>query len=396
METSRKTLILTLPPFTGGVPAKCAILARHLRGLGHEVTIAYYATLSDHPDLVAPSWRILSGARPASRKARVFGDFAGRAVGCWLPELEFSYYLPSSRWDALIAAHDRHVAVGGTTLVSYPLHRAGLPHMVWCACGMLSDRTDRHAAMSWPRRLIDSLITIPVQKVMERHILAGPGRILTVASSGRDELRGLGGTPGRVTTMPIPVDTGHFHPPARPAQAGTIGFAARLSDPRKNIGLLIQAVRLLNTRRPVRLRLCGEPDPTWQARTAERGDPIEWLGRVPYEDLPAFYGSLDVFAIPSHQEGFGIVGSEALACGVPVVSTRCGGPDDYVLEGQTGFLTGNTPEVMAERLEAIIADRALRQRMGEAGRRLVEERFSTAAFAHALAAAWGEVWGEAP
>lgn len=392
----RPVLILTLPPFAGGVPAKCAILARHLRSRGHPVTIAYYATLSDHPDLVAPSWRILSGAHPRSREARVFGDFAGRAVGCWLPELEFSYYLPSARWHELVAAHDRHVAVGGTTLVSYPLAMAGLPHLVWCACGMLSDRLDRHAAMPWPRRALDTLVTIPVQRRMEQRILAGSGRILTVATYGRDELLGLGGRPGRVSTMPIPVDTSHFRPPELPAETGIVGFAARLGDPRKNIGLLIEAVRLLRTRRPVRLRLCGEPDPAWRARTTERGDPVEWLGRIPYEDLPAFYRSLDVFAIPSHQEGFGIVGSEALACGVPVVSTRCGGPVDYVLEGETGFLTDKTPEAMAESLEAIVADRARRQRMGEAGRRLVGERFSTAAFASALAAAWADVWGETP
>lgn len=392
MTGSHRILILTLPPFTGGVPAKCAILARHLRALGHQVTVAYYATLSDHPDLVAPSWRILSGARPSSREARVFGDFAGQAVGCWLPELEFSYYLPSSRWDRLIAAHDRHVAVGGTTLVSYPLHQAGLPHLVWCACGMLSDRADRHAAMPWPRRLMDSLLTIPVQTVMERKILGGPGRILTVASSGRDELRSLGGAPGRVTTMPIPVDPGHFCPPPQAAPAGVVGFAGRLGDPRKNIGLLIEAARLAQAG----LRLCGEPDPVWKARTEQRGDAVEWLGHVPYAQLPAFYGSLDVFALPSHQEGFGIVGSEALACGVPVISTRCGGPADYVIEGETGFLVDKTPESMAKALRAIITDRTLRKAMGGAGRALVEERFSTAAFAGILAEAWTQVWGEAP
>ncbi|MBI3445511.1 MAG: glycosyltransferase family 4 protein [Magnetospirillum sp.] len=396
MAAPHRVLIMTLPPFTGGVPAKCAILARHLRQLGHEVSIAYYATLSDHPELAAPSWRILSGARPGSREARVFGDFVGRAVGCWLPELEFSYYLPSTRWDALIDAHQRHVAVGGTALVSYPLNRRNLPHLVWCACGMVSDRADRHAAMAWPRRLLDSLLTIPVQRVMERRILKGPGRILTVATSGRDELRALGGSPERVTTMPIPVDAGHFRPPAVSAPAGVIGFAGRLGDPRKNIGLLIEAARLVQARTPIRLRLCGEPDPAWKAKTEAQGDPVEWLGHVAYADLPAFYGSLDVFALPSHQEGFGIVGSEALACGVPVVSTDCGGPRDYVIAGQTGFLVNKNPEEMAERLLAIITDRDLRHGLSASGRALAERRFSTQAFASALDAAWTQVWNESP
>jgi len=110
-------LLVTLPPFRGGVPAKAAIMARHLRRLGWAVTVAYYATLSDHPDLVAPSWRLPGGALPGSREGQCWDGFAAHAVGCRFPELEAPYTRASAPWRALVASHDRHMAIGGTALV---------------------------------------------------------------------------------------------------------------------------------------------------------------------------------------------------------------------------------------------------------------------------------------
>lgn len=56
--TSQSILIITIPPIAGGVPDKARILVNHFRDLGHEVTVAHYATLSDYADLVVPSWQI--------------------------------------------------------------------------------------------------------------------------------------------------------------------------------------------------------------------------------------------------------------------------------------------------------------------------------------------------
>ena len=124
---SRSVLIVTLPPLTGGVPVKTEILCRHLRSLGHFVTVSHYATLSDYPDLVAPAWQWVLGKKPGMREGRCFGDFPSVAVGCRFPELEFQYFRPSPFWRKLIDGHDRHIAVGGTVLASYPLVRAGVP-----------------------------------------------------------------------------------------------------------------------------------------------------------------------------------------------------------------------------------------------------------------------------
>lgn len=392
-----RTLIVTLPPFEGGVPAKTRILAGELARRGHRVTIAYYAPLSSHGYLCAPCWTL---RKPRAEAGRCFdGEFAAMAVGCRWPELEFSYYRPSVLWDGLIAAHDRHVAVGGTVLASNVLVRAGTPHLTWCASDMLGDRLARREAMKWPRRLFDTMVIGRVQAEMERRILAGPGRIVTVGFHARKMLQAL--CPARTEWggMPIPTDPATFAPPAKPAPAGIIGFSGRLNDPRKNVLLLAEAVRLARRQDPrLQLRLTGRPGPDL-ARTLHAlgaDEFVEWTGVLDRADLPAFYQSLDVFAIPSTQEGFGIVGIEAMASGVPVVSTRCGGPEDYVLEGRTGFLVDHDAQELANRLLHLTQDRELRTRLSAGALSLARTEYGPRRFAAALEENWRAVWGENP
>ncbi|MFC1541975.1 glycosyltransferase [Candidatus Latescibacterota bacterium] len=66
-------------------------------------------------------------------------------------------------------------------------------------------------------------------------------------------------------------------------------------------------------------------------------DSVKIVPRIPHEELPFWMHSSDVFVLPSVSEGFGLVVAEALACGIPVVATRCGGPESIVKDG-LGFL----------------------------------------------------------
>ena len=60
--------------------------------------------------------------------------------------------------------------------------------------------------------------------------------------------------------------------------------------------------------------------------------------RPPQRDLPAIYTSADAWIVPSDSEGFGMPGIEAAACHCPVIATCCGGPEDYVESGKSGYL----------------------------------------------------------
>lgn len=75
--------------------------------------------------------------------------------------------------------------------------------------------------------------------------------------------------------------------------------------------------------------------------------------------------TFDVFVIPSHQEGLCISALEAMACGVPVVSTYCGGPEEFVIPGRTGTLVRSTPEDLAYAIYNICKNRDTRRKLSE-------------------------------
>lgn len=394
---THRILIVTLPPTTGGVPAKTKILCDFLRRLGHEVTLAYYATISDHPDLVAPSWRLPSGARPGTKTGTCFVDQPCVAIGCWLPELEFTYYRSRQPWRDLIASHDRHIATGGTVLVSNFLHDAGVPHMAWCASTMIDDRIDRRNAMPAMRRLFDKAVIGPVQARMEADILRGNGRFMAVSRYTAQTLNDKGADPAHMRVVPVPVDTAVFTPSATPPQVARIGFAGRPEDPRKNLPLLVRAIAELNARGiDATLALTGAPHKgllslAHDLKIAER---IGFTGWIDEDALPDFYRSLDVFVFASGKEGLGISGLQAMASGVPVVSTRCGGPEDYVLPGKTGLLVDTSVSALADALAEIVTNRELRNDLGKNARTLMTETFSPAAFESTIADVWNDTWGE--
>lgn len=145
---------------------------------------------------------------------------------------------------------------------------------------------------------------------------------------------------------------------------------------------------------PITAKLAGPYDAALEARTAalELGGAVTFLGTLEREALKAFYQSLDLFAISSRQEGLNIAGLEAMACGVPVVSTRCGGPEDYVRDGENGYLCDMDAQDLAKKMAHVCSDREKRAAMGAAARRIAETEYSHAVFARILADIWSAVW----
>ena len=158
--------------------------------------------------------------------------------------------------------------------------------------------------------------------------------------------------------------------------------------PRKGFDTAIAAVARMARARPnLELVIAGAGrDEGRRARRArDRGAPVRFLGRVPFEDLPALYGCADVFAmlcrhrwLGLEQEGFGIVFLEAAACGVPQVAGASGGAAEAVDDGVTGLVVDdpdNVDEVVAA-FGRLLDDGALRASMGAAARTRAVNQFS--------------------
>lgn len=102
----------------------------------------------------------------------------------------------------------------------------------------------------------------------------------------------------------------------------------------------------------------------------------------PRQDVTRLLASADVFVHSARQETFGRVLIEAMAAGKPVVATRCGGPEEIVLDGKTGFLVPvDDPKSIADRLIELLGAPELCTRLGDAGRRRALEYFSVERYA---------------
>lgn len=382
---SNSVLLLTLPPILGGVTSQGRLVVDLLQRHGYDVTVAWRAYYNDQPNLSVPLWKILSGLRPAQQEVP---DWPCRrvAVGTWLPEFEWSHHQPWTPWRELLDSHRRHVVVSGNNLAGWGPTRLDRPSLQWIATPYMPDRVDRIG--HWPawRRAYDALLNAWLGRRHERRSLE---RADTIAIS-RYTLDGLSALTPRARlfgVVPIPVDTARFTPVGRSDGAGRklrIGFNGRIDDPRKNMELLVRAVALAAAvHADVELHVRGPLDRSaFIARygAADIADRLVVGPPVRREELPDWYRSLDIFAIPSHQEGLSIVGTEAMASGCAVLSTPCGGPQDYVHDGETGLIGGFAARDYADRLIAMIGDSALRHRLADAGVTLIRKLYAQAAF----------------
>jgi glycosyltransferase involved in cell wall biosynthesis len=159
-----------------------------------------------------------------------------------------------------------------------------------------------------------------------------------------------------------------------------IGTVCRLFDRHKKVSDLIRALRLVREDHPsARLLVVGDgQDREMLEDLAARlgvSNAVVFTGHLP--DPHPSYGLMDVFALASAYEAFGIVLVEAMFAGLPVVATRVGGIPDVVVDGETGLLVGpGQPEALAARLIELLRDPEGRRTLGEQGRRRARRHFS--------------------
>lgn len=216
--------------------------------------------------------------------------------------------------------------------------------------------------------------------------LSQAGAVVVEGRAVSELLQDLGIPTTRIHMPPLYVKSPPLPPPPpseAPPQVLGIGL---LNDPRKGLEHLARAFATVKTR-GARLRLTGKPGPAWaqlkalvdELEVAGRIDVLGWLDDA---QLFAELARARVAAFPSRFfESFGLAGAEAAAAGRPVVAVDCGGPSEWLLDGETGAIVDREhPAAMGAALARYLEDPALADAHGQAGREHVTGRFTLEAF----------------
>jgi glycosyltransferase involved in cell wall biosynthesis len=182
----------------------------------------------------------------------------------------------------------------------------------------------------------------------------------------------------RVTTIHNGVDTDVFAPAAHEREASALRASIGVAEQRllaafvggswehKGLACVIEA---LPKTPGWDLLVAGDGDQQrYQQLARDLGvaDAVHWLGVV--REAQVVYALADAFVLPSRYETFSLVTFEAAASGLPVLATPVSGVRELIVDGESGFLIARDGAAIAERLNTLAADPALRKRLGEAAR----------------------------
>ncbi|GAA4854104.1 hypothetical protein GCM10023332_01690 [Luteimonas vadosa] len=215
----------------------------------------------------------------------------------------------------------------------------------------------------------------PGMSVLRRMALRRASAVWVVSRWTRDRARALGVHPDRIEILGNTVDPGRFHPGttsdslrsglAVPAGARVVLTVARL-DPAegyKGCDAVLRALPRLNAAMgAVHYVIAGRGEDEVRLRELARQlkieDRVHFAGFVDGSDLPGYYATADVYAMPSLGEGFGIVFLEAMASGTPVLGGNLDGTLDALDDGRLGALVDpRDDDAVASGLQSLLEGR---------------------------------------
>jgi len=207
--------------------------------------------------------------------------------------------------------------------------------------------------------------------------------VIAINQGIREALVNQQGVPrGRVRVIPCGIDIDRFaavrRVPRGPGHIPVIGCVGRM-EAGKGQDVLIRALKRIAERgSEALLLLIGEGPQEPALRRLARDEGIAGLVTfgAPMRDVAEVFRLLDILAIPTIREGTGFAALEAMACGVPVIATGVGEFLSLIEDERTGLLSPpGDADALADRIERILGDPDLTERLGEAGRAFVRERY---------------------
>jgi D-inositol-3-phosphate glycosyltransferase len=302
-------------------------------------------------------------------------------VGAMLTEFEFQRYRPRRILTDLLNQYDLIQVVAGTPAWAAAARHVNRPVCLFAATTIVPERLTRlKQETGWRKAWLTWMTRLNTR--IERRTLPWLDCVFAESDYTRRQL-----TPyvpaDRLKLGPPGVDADFYVPNTTYCADGYIIAVGRINDPRKNARLLLTAYhhmqqRTVNTPK-LMLVGCHGLSTADQAYAASLGltEHIETHVDVSLEQLRALYQQAALFVLSSDEEGLGIVILEAMACGLPVISTDCGGPATAIQPDVTGLLTPvGDSAALAQAMLDLLQNPERRRSMGLAGRAVIEQRFS--------------------
>ena len=184
----------------------------------------------------------------------------------------------------------------------------------------------------------------------------------------------------RVDVLYLGVDLSAFQPQTGLGRKWDLGFFGRLEQ-MKAVDLFPEMLSALKPHFPgIRLVITGDGssrrkvfDEFERMNVMEQ---VDYLGVVPIDKIPSLMNSIRIFLYPSREEPFGLSVIEAMACGIPVITSNVKGPSEIVTHAYDGFTVspGDVYE-LTKAVGQIMSDTALQMKLGRNARNTVEKRF---------------------
>ena len=221
-------------------------------------------------------------------------------------------------------------------------------------------------------RLMPELHTaanIQADESLAKNVLARAHRLIAISeNSRRDAARLLGLDPERIEVIYPGVPEVYFGAQARPTEQPYVLYLGTI-EPRKNVDTLLDAWSGFRLRGDFDLVIAGASG--WGAektlaRLAARAAGVRYLGYVPEDELPGLMAGASAFIYPSLYEGFGFPVAQAMAAGVPVITSNTSCLPEIAGDGAL-LVDPRSPAEIRAALEKLLASPALRQELRAAG-----------------------------
>jgi len=250
--------------------------------------------------------------------------------------------------------------------------------------GFVASLLARHpqAVVVWGSDVLLNASRTPFHAWRVRRVLEGADLVLSDANMLTTAIKGLGVQPKRIETLTFGIDTQRFRPSesARPEPAIVLSYRQLL--PLYHVDLLVRAVPEISrrTRVPFHVRILGQGSERGrlEALASELGvtDRVTFVpGRLSDEALIEEIRRASVYVSTSRSDTTSVSLLEAMACGVPPVVTRIAGNEEWIHDGENGFLVPlEPPEALAEEITRLLESPDLRARFAERNVQLVRAR----------------------